>query len=96
LILKKDSYFLSLGFASFHTTFFAALYFLKDTGVKPLEFVYDHYVGLAFASIIFSYIISFAVYFSSFKRGKLLALGGNTGNAIYDVNIIHVKCLCLH
>lgn len=73
------------GFASFHTTFFVALYFLKNTGLKPLLYVYDHYVGLAFASIIFSYIVSFAVYFASFKRGKLLALGGNTGNAIYDV-----------
>lgn len=76
-----------LGFASFHTTLFAALYFLKSTGVKPLEYAYDHFTGLAFASIIFSYAISVAVYLGSFQPGKLLALGGNTGNPIYDVSI---------
>jgi hypothetical protein len=74
-----------IGFASFHTLLFAALYFLKDSGLKPLEYVYDHFVGLAFASIIFSYAISIAVYIGSFAPDKLLALGGNTGNAVYDV-----------
>jgi hypothetical protein len=59
---------------------------LKDSGLKPLEYVYDHYIGLAFASIIFSYAISVAVYMGSFQPNKLLALGGNTGNAIYDVS----------
>jgi delta14-sterol reductase len=76
-----------LGFASFHTTFFVFLYFLKDRGLKPLEWVYDHYTALAFASIVFSYAISLAVYIGSFGEGKLLALGGNTGNPIYDVSI---------
>ncbi|KAI8075921.1 ergosterol biosynthesis ERG4/ERG24 [Gilbertella persicaria] len=75
------------GFSSFHATFFVALYFLKDTGLKPLEYVYDHYIGLAFASIIFSYVISLGVYIGSFGPGKLLALGGNTGNPIYDFMI---------
>ncbi|KAG0746996.1 hypothetical protein G6F57_000432 [Rhizopus arrhizus] len=75
------------GFSSFHTTLFVALYFLKSTGLKPLEYVYDHYIGLAFASIIFSYIISFFVYFNSFGRNKLLALGGNSGNWLYDFMI---------
>ncbi|KAI7906769.1 ergosterol biosynthesis ERG4/ERG24 [Cokeromyces recurvatus] len=75
------------GFASFHTTIFAALYFLKSTGLKPLEYAYDHYIGLAFASIIFSYAISTAVYLGSFRPNKLLALGGNTGNPIYDFMI---------
>lgn len=76
------------GFASFHTLLFGALFFLKDTGPKPLEYVYNHFVGLAFASIIFSYIVSIYVYLASFKPGKLLALGGNTGNPIYDVSWI--------
>jgi hypothetical protein len=78
---------LIIGFASFHTLLFGALYFLKDSGLKPLEYAYDHFVGLAFASIVFSYAISIAVYIGSFAPGKLLALGGNTGNAIYDVRI---------
>lgn len=75
-----------IGFASFHTLIFGSLYFLKDSGLKPLEFAYDHYVGLAFASIIFSYAISLGCYLGSFGEGKLLALGGNTGNPIYDVS----------
>ncbi|KAG1063686.1 hypothetical protein G6F42_027158 [Rhizopus arrhizus] len=75
------------GFASFHTLIFGSLYFLKDSGLKPLEFAYDHYVGLAFASIIFSYAISLGCYLGSFGEGKLLALGGNTGNPIYDFMI---------
>lgn len=75
-----------IGFASFHTLIFGSLYFLKDYGLKPLEFAYDHYVGLAFASIIFSYAISLGCYLGSFGEGKVLALGGNTGNPIYDVS----------
>ncbi|KAI9471983.1 MAG: ergosterol biosynthesis ERG4/ERG24 [Benjaminiella poitrasii] len=75
------------GFASFHTTIFAALYFLKSTGLKPLEYAYDHYIGLAVASIVFSYAISLYVYLGSFQPGKLLALGGNSGNPIYDFMI---------
>ncbi|KAI8382992.1 ergosterol biosynthesis ERG4/ERG24 [Blakeslea trispora] len=75
------------GFTAFHATFFVALYFLKDTGVKPLEYAYDHYTGLVLASIIFSYVIAIGVYIGSFTPGKLLALGGNTGNPIYDFMI---------
>ncbi|KAI8988217.1 ergosterol biosynthesis ERG4/ERG24 [Mycotypha africana] len=75
------------GFRSFHTFIFAAIYFLKSTGLKPLEYAYDHYIGLAFASIVFSYAISLAVYLGSFGRDKLLALGGNSGNPIYDFMI---------
>ncbi|KAL0095569.1 lamin-B receptor-like protein [Phycomyces blakesleeanus] len=75
------------GFASLHTTFFCGLYFIKDLGLKPLLFVHDHWVGLVVSSIIFSYLVSIFVYFKSFKKGALLALGGNTGNFIYDFMI---------
>ncbi|KAG1176622.1 hypothetical protein G6F70_000817 [Rhizopus microsporus] len=75
------------GFASFHTLIFGAIYFLKSTGLKPLEYVYDHYASFALASILFSYLISLYVYLCSFGPNKLLALGGNTGNPIYDFMI---------
>ncbi|KAI8365944.1 ergosterol biosynthesis ERG4/ERG24 [Radiomyces spectabilis] len=75
------------GFTALHSTFFLALYFLKNTGLEPLTFVYDHWIGLTVASILFSYMISIYVYMASFEPGKLLATGGNTGNAIYDFMI---------
>ncbi|KAI8089689.1 ergosterol biosynthesis ERG4/ERG24 [Halteromyces radiatus] len=75
------------GFTAYHATLFLGLYFLKDTGLKPLLFVYDHFVGLAVSSILFSYIVALYVYIGSFTPGTLLALGGNTGNALYDYMI---------
>lgn len=58
--------------------------------MKPLLFVYDHWVGLVMASILFSYAISLFVYIRSFKPGALLALGGNSGNALYDVSLLSI------
>lgn len=52
-----------------------------------MEYVYDHYASFALASILFSYLISLYVYLCSFGPNKLLALGGNTGNPIYDFMI---------
>ncbi|ORX62955.1 ERG4/ERG24 ergosterol biosynthesis protein [Hesseltinella vesiculosa] len=75
------------GFTAYHTTLFTALYFLKDSGLKPLLFVYDHWVGLAVSSIVFSYAIALFVYIKSFAKDALLALGGNTGNPLYDYMI---------
>ncbi|KAI8070860.1 ergosterol biosynthesis ERG4/ERG24 [Gongronella butleri] len=75
------------GFTAYHTTIFTGLYFLKSSGLKPLLFVYDHWVGLAVSSILFSYMISLYVYLKSFQKDALLALGGNTGNPLYDFMI---------
>ncbi|KAI7865954.1 ergosterol biosynthesis ERG4/ERG24 [Spinellus fusiger] len=75
------------GFTSMHTTLFLGLYFIKDSGLKPLLFIYDHWLGLTVASIICSYAVALFVYIKSFQKGALLALGGNTGNALYDFMI---------
>jgi len=53
-------------------------------GLAPLDLIYDYYVGLMTASMIFSFLLSVYLYLSSFDRGKLLAKGGNTGSAVYD------------
>ena len=56
-------------------------------GLSSLTFLYDHFVGLAFAATVWSVILATGTYLSSF-RGKntpLLAEGGNTGNWLYDV-----------
>lgn len=50
----------------------------------PVRFVYDNYIAMATASIFFSFLIAFCMYTHSFYGKRLLALGGNSGNPIYD------------
>lgn len=62
--------------------------------VPELQFLYDNQLKLTLVTIIFSYILSFAVYFASFipltKKNKvdtkerILSINGNSGNPIYD------------
>ncbi len=49
-----------------------------------VAFIYDNYLALATASFVFSSVLAFYMYLKSFQPGALLAVGGNTGNAIYD------------
>ncbi|KAF9915376.1 erg24, C-14 sterol reductase [Lobosporangium transversale] len=58
-------------------------------GVKPFLFLYDHFLGLITASLVWTYGLSIFVYIWSFLpdsngQEKILACGGNTGNMIYD------------
>ncbi|KAK7448138.1 erg24, C-14 sterol reductase [Stygiomarasmius scandens] len=53
-------------------------------GPESFTFLYEKWVGFHTASIIMSFFQAFAVYLMSFREGALLALGGNTGNPIYD------------
>lgn len=57
---------------------------LKGLRPLPLDLVHTHYVELIAASIAFSAVLSVYLYVSSFVPNKILAKGGNTGNAIYD------------
>jgi len=52
----------------------------------PLAFmyIYDHWLALVSASISFAIFQACAVYALSFRKGALLALGGNSGNYLYD------------
>ena len=71
------------GFAALvftHAAFLVA-YFYCDV---PVSFVYDHYLELAVAATLFSFLLSFYLYVRSFRPGALLSLGGNSENAIYD------------
>eukprot|EP00299_Pterocystis_sp_00344_P013937 c6881_g1_i1.p1 GENE.c6881_g1_i1~~c6881_g1_i1.p1 ORF type:complete len:421 (+),score=109.03 c6881_g1_i1:54-1316(+) len=49
-----------------------------------LDYVYEHFLHLAVASVIVSISLSTFLYVKSFTRGALLAKGGNSGNPIYD------------
>jgi delta14-sterol reductase/lamin-B receptor len=57
---------------------------LEGFGPVPMDYAYDHFAELAVATALFSYALSAYLYLSSFKKGALLAEGGNSGIAIYD------------
>lgn len=50
----------------------------------PVTFVYDNYLALAMGATGFCFILALYLYIKSFDRGALLALGGNSGNVMYD------------
>jgi len=54
-------------------------------GPGSFTFIYDKWLGFLTASLIMSIVQGLAVYAGSFREGALLALGGNSGNPIYDV-----------
>eukprot|EP01012_Entosiphon_sulcatum_P034276 TRINITY_DN4344_c0_g1_i1.p1 TRINITY_DN4344_c0_g1~~TRINITY_DN4344_c0_g1_i1.p1 ORF type:complete len:435 (-),score=53.89 TRINITY_DN4344_c0_g1_i1:382-1686(-) len=58
-----------------------ALHFI---GVLPLTEIHDLYLPLAAASVAFSFLLSTFLYVSSFIGQRVLAVGGNTGNVVYD------------
>ncbi|KAL0566460.1 erg24, C-14 sterol reductase, partial [Marasmius crinis-equi] len=53
-------------------------------GPESFTFIYHKWLGLITAALIMSFVQAIYVYVASFIPGKLLALGGNTGNVIYD------------
>ena len=55
------------------------------SGPESFTFLYEKWVGFYTASLLMSILQAFFVYAMSFRKGKLLALGGNSGNPIYDV-----------
>eukprot|EP01094_Clydonella_sp_ATCC50884_P026021 TRINITY_DN7008_c0_g1_i2.p1 TRINITY_DN7008_c0_g1~~TRINITY_DN7008_c0_g1_i2.p1 ORF type:complete len:441 (+),score=98.36 TRINITY_DN7008_c0_g1_i2:59-1381(+) len=71
------------GFAAFVVSAVAVggLYF---AGALPLAWLAANFVQLAAASILVSFALSGYLYATSFAPNRMLALGGNTGNAIYD------------
>lgn len=54
-------------------------------GPQALTFIYERWVGFITASLAMSVFQGIMVYLFSFRSGALLALGGNSGNPIYDV-----------
>jgi len=53
-------------------------------GAEGFTFFYDHWPALITASLANSLAQAFYVYALSFKEGRLLAKGGNSGNALFD------------
>ncbi|KAF5359665.1 hypothetical protein D9756_003221 [Leucocoprinus leucothites] len=53
-------------------------------GPQAFTILYEKWVGFLTASILMSTVQAIYCYASSFRSGALLALGGNSGNIIYD------------
>lgn len=56
-------------------------------GPSSFTFIYDHWIGFCTAALINAFVQAMWLYYISTKNTdlRLLALGGNTGNIIYDV-----------
>ena len=54
-------------------------YFGFYTQQLKLAWTYDNFVPLLSAAVLFSFALSASLYAASFRRGALLAKGGNTG-----------------
>lgn len=57
-------------------------------GPESFTFFYDRWVGFVTASVLTSVIQAAGCYYASYQGERLLALGGNTGNPIYDVRYL--------
>lgn len=71
-------------FSTFLLTMGAAAGYIIRYGPSSFTFFYDKFIGFATAALLMSILQAFYVYWSSFQSGALLALGGNTGNFLYD------------
>eukprot|EP00668_Euglena_longa_P008096 GGOE01009738.1.p1 GENE.GGOE01009738.1~~GGOE01009738.1.p1 ORF type:complete len:440 (-),score=142.03 GGOE01009738.1:160-1434(-) len=70
-----------------HLTFWviiSVLAGLQTSGVINLSYCYTYYAQLATAAILLTLTLSVLLYAASFRRGAMLALGGDTGSAVYD------------
>lgn len=58
-------------------------------GPASFTFFYDHWVGLLSAALVNSLVQATYVYAASFCGPKLLSLGGNSGNVVFDVRLLN-------
>lgn len=66
---------------------------LRGQGYYLFVWTKAHFSDIALFALVFSFVVSGAVYVASFFGNKMLALGGNTGNPIYDVSCLFINTL---
>ncbi|CEH17785.1 Sterol reductase/lamin B receptor [Ceraceosorus bombacis] len=71
-------------FATLVASFVGAVAIISYKGPQGFTFLYDHWPALVSASIANSIGQAVYVYAASYRTGRLLAKGGNTGNFLYD------------
>ncbi|KAI8339954.1 ergosterol biosynthesis ERG4/ERG24 [Chlamydoabsidia padenii] len=75
------------GLSVFQTSMTMILMTGKNFGFTLPIWVATNFGNLAVATLLMAYVVSISVFISSFYGQKLLALGGNTGNKLYDFTI---------
>lgn len=73
--------------ATLQTLFTISFMATRGQGYFLFLWTKAHFADIALFSIAFSFLVAIGVYIKSFMGKKLLALGGNTGNPIYDFMI---------
>lgn len=71
----------------FLTTILVARGYYTNWKLPELEFVYDHLLELANVTVVSSFVLAIYVYIGSFffhRQEPVLAIGGNSGNPIFD------------
>lgn len=95
--LSSDAHLFSfiVAFSTYLLALGLALGVIINFGPSSFTYIYDHWIGLVTAAFLNSVVQAFVWYAWSFRPGHLLALGGNTGNHLYDVRRL-VCSSCLH
>ena len=88
-------------FTTFLLTMGAVTGVIYRFGPQAFTFIYERWVGFITASIAMSVFQGIMCYIFSFRSSALLALGGNSGNPIYDVCLLpsspfSIQFLCHH
>ena len=78
-------------FSTFLLTLGLLFGYLYRFGPKDFTFIYDKWIGFVTAALAMSVLQGLYVYLGSYRGEKLLALGGNSGNAVYDVLFSHIS-----
>lgn len=63
-----------------HILFIIGYFYFK----LPMNIVYDLFLPLASAAFLLSFVLAIYLYVKSFDGSSMLALGGNSGNLVYD------------
>ncbi len=71
-------------FGTFIVAMAASAGWIFYKGPESFTIFYQHWPGLLSAALFNSFAQAVYCYLSSFGEGKLLALGGNSGNVLYD------------
>lgn len=78
-------------FSTFLLTLGLTAGYIWQYGPQSFTFIYEKWIGLTTAALLMSIVQGLACYAASFRSGALLALGGNSGNPIYDVRSLFVS-----
>lgn len=63
--------------------------YIIRNGAESFTWIYEHWIGLLTASVVFSTAQALVLYILSFRGEKLLALGGNSESHIYNVRSLN-------